>query len=301
MRVGPGHPATSPANGPSPGPSLRRNLVAVVRAVLSARYRPLIGFSQAAMRTLLIIGIGAGDPDHLTLQAIRALNRANVFFIPDKGAEKADLHDLRTEICERFIENDAYRMVPVPIPPREGSQSGYRDSVERWHAALAQRYAQRFVEDLGENQCGALLVWGDPGLYDSTIRLIETIRAQGLALDFEVIPGITSVQALTARHRIPLNHIGEPVLLTTGRRLSEGIPAGVGSIVVMLDGEQAFSRVPAEQYDIFWGAYLGTKDEILIAGPLADVCETILRSREEARAAKGWIMDTYLLRRRGGD
>ena len=41
------------------------------------------------MRTILVIGIGAGNPDYLTLQAIKAMNRAEVFFMPDKGEEKA--------------------------------------------------------------------------------------------------------------------------------------------------------------------------------------------------------------------
>jgi precorrin-6A synthase len=51
-------------------------------------------------------------------------------------------------------------------------------------------------------------------------------------------------------------------------------------------------------YDIFWGAYLGTKEEILVSGKLADVKSEIADKRAKARAANGWIMDTYLLRRR---
>lgn len=40
------------------------------------------------MKQLLIIGIGAGDPEYLTVQAINAMNRADVFFLMDKGASK---------------------------------------------------------------------------------------------------------------------------------------------------------------------------------------------------------------------
>ena len=68
------------------------------------------------MRKLLVIGIGVGDPDHMTMQAIKALNQVDVFFIPDKGAEKAALRDLRTTICQRFIERADYRSVDVDIP-----------------------------------------------------------------------------------------------------------------------------------------------------------------------------------------
>jgi precorrin-6A synthase len=48
---------------------------------------------------------------------------------------------------------------------------------------------------------------------------------------------------------------------------------------------------------IYWGAYLGTHDELLVSGPLAEVADEIDRARAEARERKGWIMDIYLLRR----
>ncbi|TCR67051.1 precorrin-6A synthase (deacetylating) [Bosea sp. BK604] len=245
------------------------------------------------MRRILVIGIGAGNPDYLTIQAIAALNKADVFFIPDKGEEKAALRQLRTDILDRFVENKAYRSVVLKTPKRAEAGSDYRGAVDDWHAKLAEAYGELFTAELGEDQCGALLVWGDPSLYDSTLRIIERIRATGIALDYEVIPGITSIQALAARHRIPLNRIGEPVLITTGRKLPSN-PAE--DTVVMLDGEQAFTRVTGN-YEIFWGAYLGAPEEILVSGKLGEVSEEIERVRREAREAKGWIMDTYLLRK----
>jgi precorrin-6A synthase len=66
----------------------------------------------------------------------------------------------------------------------------------------------------------------------------------------------------------------------------------------MLDGEQSFGAIDPEGLDIYRGAYLGTPDEILLAGPLAALSAEITRARAEARARHGWIMDTYLLRRR---
>jgi precorrin-6A synthase len=153
------------------------------------------------------------------------------------------------------------------------------------------------ADGLGEGQTGAILAWGDPSLYDSTIRNVEAIASRQ-DLSYEVIPGITAVQALTARHRISLNTIGRPVEITTGRRLAEGWPPGVDSVVVMLDGVETYRRFTDQDVDIYWGAYLGTADEILIAGRLVDVAEEIHRIRTAQRSAHGWIMDTYLLRRR---
>jgi len=250
------------------------------------------------MRNILIIGIGAGNPEHMTLEAIAALNRADVLFIPDKGEEKAGLRRLREEICDRFIRERPRRSVPVPIPRRAAAGDDYRGVVDDWHQRIADGYRELFSRELAEGETGALLVWGDPALYDSTLRIMERVAASGLALDWQVYPGISSVQVLAARHRIPLNTIGGPVLITTGRRLAAGFPADQDSVVVMLDGEQAFGTIDPAGLDIYWGAYLGTADEILLRGPLAEVAGEIARVRAQARERHGWIMDTYLLRRR---
>jgi precorrin-6A synthase len=195
------------------------------------------------------------------------------------------------------MRNAGYRTVAFKTPRRADPDEGYRASVDEWHAKLEACYESLFTQELAEGERGAFLVWGDPALYDSTLRIVETIRSKGFALDYEVIPGITAVQALAAQHRIALNRIGGPVLITTGRRIAEGIPAGVGDVVVMLDGEQAFKRVAPGDLDIYWGAYLGTDDEILVSGRLSEVMDDIVRIRSEAREKHGWIMDTYLLRK----
>jgi precorrin-6A synthase len=248
------------------------------------------------MRKIFVIGIGVGDPDHMTMQAIKALNQVDVFFIPDKGSEKSALRDLRVSICERFIEKAGYRSVGIDVPQRDAS-GDYLTGVDDWHGRLAELYGDRFERELDENQVGAVLVWGDPAIYDSTLRIIERLRADGLALRFEVIPGISSVQVLAAKHRIALNQIGESVLLTTGRKLAENFPGEIGSVVVLLDGAQAFAHLAEADLDIFWGAYLGTEHEILRSGRLADVKDEIEAVRKQARERHGWIMDAYLLRK----
>jgi precorrin-6A synthase len=248
------------------------------------------------MRKIFVIGIGVGDPDHMTMEAIKALNQVDVFFVQDKGAEKAALRDIRTSICARFIEHANYRTVAVDVPQRAAG-GDYLTGVEQWHGRLADIYAGLFESELGENQTGAILVWGDPAVYDSTLRIIERVRARGLALDFTVIPGISSVQVLAAKHRIALNEIGDSVLLTTGRKLADGFPDKAGSVVVLLDGVQAFAELAEPNLEIFWGAYLGTDHEILRSGKLADVKDEIAAVRKAARERHGWIMDVYLLRK----
>lgn len=242
-------------------------------------------------KTLLVVGIGSGNPEHLTVQAINALNRADLLFIPDKGAGKADLADLRRDIVQRYVANGQTKTLDYAVPKRDLANMDYAGSVGDWHSALAAVFAG-LLHALPPDGTGAFLVWGDPGLYDSTIRILERLR-QTEVFGLEIIPGITSIQALTAAHGIGLNRIGEPVHITTGRRL-EGVDADT---IVMLDGQLAFQGADPD-LEIFWGAYLGTPDEIIISGRLGDVAEHIASTRQEARERHGWIMDTYLLRKR---
>ena len=254
--------------------------------------------SESPTRTLRVVGIGTGDPEHLTLQAVRALADIDAVFVLDKRAETADLVAIRKRICDAHIARP-YRLVAVDDPPRERNPADYGATVEAWHAARAERLEAAFAAHLGPGEAGALLVWGDPALYDSTLRILERIAARGrLRLACEVIPGISSVQVLCARHAVPLNAIGGAICITTGRRLATGWPEGVESVVVMLDGDPTFAGLDPD-LTIHWGAYLGTADEIVRAGRLGDVAEEIRAIRAEARARHGWIMDTYLLRRAG--
>jgi precorrin-6A synthase len=250
------------------------------------------------MRRLFIIGIGTGDPRHLTVEAIEALNEVDVVFALDKGEEKAGLMHLREAICARYIRDRPYRIVTAPDPERDRRPASYAAAVGAWHAERAAIYERLIATELGGHGCGAFLVWGDPSLYDSTLRILDRVRARGaVAFEHRVIPGISSVQALAARHRIALNRIGEPVHITTGRRLAEEWAGGHGSVVVMLDGCNAYRTVNDPDVDIYWGAYLGTPDELTVAGKLTDVADEIERLREAARARHGWIMDIYLLRK----
>jgi precorrin-6A synthase len=250
------------------------------------------------MKKLLVIGVGAGNPDYITMQAVKALNRVNVFFLMDKGQSKDKLIDLRREICERYITDRDYRFVEAHSPERERGEVDYKASVEDLNRAKQQTFERLINEEMTDGQCGGFLVWGDPALYDSTIRILQAILASGRCVfEFEVIPGITSVQALAAQHKVPLNRIGRSIEITTGRRLAAGQVSDADSLVVMLDAQDAYHHVADQETEIFWGAYLGTPDEILISGKLKDVADEIERVRKAARLANGWIMDTYLLRK----
>ena len=253
------------------------------------------------MRTVYVIGIGAGDPEHLTLQAVAAMNRVDVFFTIDKGEATHDLAALRAELLARHVTRP-HRTVPAPDPERDrtAGDAAYASAVTDWQDRRERLYTRMIDDELPADGCGAFLVWGDPAIYDGTLRILDRIRARTPAL-FEMVsvPGISSVQALAAAHRIVLNRVGRPFTVTTGRRLAaDGFPADADDVVVMLDARTAFAALPDLDLDIYWGAYVGSPDEVLVHGDLQACKDEIRRVRATCRERKGWIMDTYLLRRR---
>lgn len=248
------------------------------------------------MIDLHLIGIGTGNPDHLTTQAVAAMNGADLILLPRKGRAKSDLIDLRRDICAAVLTG-ATRIVEFDLPVRN-ADAAYLDAVDDWHAAIAAVWATQIAAHLPGGGRLALLVWGDPSLYDSSLRIVERMKGGGMDVRVTVVPGITSIQALTAAHAIPLNPLAGALTITTGRLLrAHGWPEGTDTVVIMLDAGYAFEVLDPHGITIWWGAYLGMAQEALEHGPLVDVGPRIAARRAALRARHGWIMDIYLMRR----
>jgi precorrin-6A synthase len=245
------------------------------------------------VKKLRIIGMGPGGVDQLTVEAVHALNEVDVFFVFDKGID--DLIAVRQAILDRHTDGRA-RLHPMPDPERDRDPTSYENAVSSWHEKRAVDFEEA-IASIQDDEVGGFLTWGDPTLYDSTARIMERVLERGnVSFEYDLVAGLSSVQLLTAGHRIMLNRVGESVVYTTGRRLAERAAAGDTDLVVMLDGHLQCAELEGE-WDIWWGANLGTPDEVLVAGPLADVLGEIRAARAAAKKARGWVMDVYLLRR----
>lgn len=256
------------------------------------------------MKKLYLIGIGPGGPQYLTVQAIETIKRISLFFIFEKVSEKnRALAEIRREIIEKLKSDKDYRIVEIKIPERQrGGRDieDYKKRVISWRTEKARLLAQVINKEMTDSEVAGLLIWGDPSLYDGHIEILHHIIEDRLAeIEFEVIPGISSLQLLTARHRIPLNFAGDSITITTGRRLKEEQPEDIKNTAVLLDNYLTYRKFRESPLYIYWGAYLGTEDEVLVSGRLRDVVDEIVRIRSEMRKKKGWIMETYILRESG--
>ncbi|MCM0621339.1 precorrin-6A synthase (deacetylating) [Nocardioides bruguierae] len=245
----------------------------------------------APPRRVAAIGIGMG-PQHLTLQAVAALRSVDVVLAFAKR-EGDPLLAVRRAICARHDVS----LVVLDDPERDRSPGldgpGYAAAVDAWHAARAAAWDAALDEHAGDV---GVLVWGDPSLYDSTLRLLDRMDRPDRPLAVEVVPGISSLVLLAARHRLVLHDVGDPLHVTTARRLPEALAQGQRNVVVMLSRTVDLGGLGVDDWTIWWAANLGADGERAVAGRVGDVLPDIARARREADAVDGWVMDLYLLR-----
>jgi len=255
------------------------------------------------MKKIYLIGIGPGNPDYLTVKAINTMKKVDVFFLLEKRGQRGreDLVKIRKEILEKYLDGVTYRVVTAGISERKKSGKLYKEEVKTWRQQKAEVITELIKSKMKDGESGAFLVWGDPSLYDGYIEILEHILKEGAVnFEYEVIAGITSVQILAEKHKIPLNRIGETIVITTGRKLKAYSPAEVKNVAVLLDSYSTFKHFKDTDIDIYWGGYLGTDDEILLSGKLKNIIEDLKKIRKEAKKKKGWLMDTYILRKPEG-
>lgn len=140
-------------------------------------------------------------------------------------------------------------------------------------------------------------MWGDPSLYDSTIRILEHVRSLGVELDYDVLPGVSAPALLAARHRMVLHEVGRSVHITTGRRLQEAVAAGLDNIVAMLNPPRTASISPAWTTGPSGGVRISARQRQLLTGRLRDIVALLPDARAAATDIDGWVMDLFLLRR----
>lgn len=256
--------------------------------------------SPGETRVLHVVGLGCGDPAQLTGQAVAAL-RGSAYAVAPRKARGDGGADPLVEVRRALLDAVApdLELVEVADPERDRSArvaadaGAYAGAVADWHAARAEAYAAVLRERPGDV---AFLVWGDPAFYDSTLRIVDAVLTGGsVSGEVRVVPGISSLQLLAAAHRIVLHEVGQPITVTTGRRLREAVAAGADNVLVMLNASLELDGL--EDWRIWWGANLAAPSERLVAGHVGDVLEQVREARAAARAEAGWVMDAYLLRR----
>jgi precorrin-6A synthase len=245
-----------------------------------------------------ILGVGMG-PAQVTREVAEALASVDYVLAAEKSDDDPLLALRRAVVAAYPGTHGPVEVIALPDPARDRSTAldagGYRSAVGDWHDARAAQYAEVLRARGGT---AAFLVWGDPSLYDSTIRIVEKVRGLGVDVQVDVLPGVSAPALLAARHRIVLHEVGKPVHITTGRRLQEAVAAGLDNVLAMLNpapGRLDFTGL--HDWNLWWGANLGCPGEQLRSGRLGDVLPTLADARAAAERVDGWVMDLFLLRK----
>ncbi len=245
-------------------------------------------------RKVLIVGIGAGNPDFVTVQAVNVRGHVTLFFIPHgagrgPGRRMNDPARLRAEIIELYVRNRPFRTTSYKEPLNKGG--GAEPVGELRHAGLS-------FEELDASECGAFLVRSGFSLIETVGRVVQRLRSSGdFELDYEVIPGNSGIQVLTTAHKVALCNVGRSILTATGRSLAGGFPNNADSIVFMQPAAPAADTVSGHN-DVHWTLYAGMPDDMLVSGRLREIVGGLEQVRNAALDGKGWIVEA-MLRQKG--
>ena len=246
---------------------------------------------------IVVIGIGTGNPEHMTVEAIARAERRRPRAHPAQGrGEGRPRGAAPRRSASAILTNPATRIVEFDLPRRDAA-GGYREGVDAWHAAIAARLPRGCSRR--RRAASALLVWGDPSLYDSTLRILDQLG--GRRARVPPAGGAGHHQPAGARgapRASRSTRVGGPVHVTTGRRLREAVP------------EAELDRGDARRRLRLRGGAGGGLRHLLGRLPRHGRGDRhrraarrgrrtrIAAARAAARAEHGWIMDVYLLRRR---
>lgn len=151
--------------------------------------------------TLYCVGTGPGDPELLTLKALKILQKVGIVAVPRNAATG---HQQAYEIVQSFLDESRQQIVPLDLPM-------VRDAVQvaiAWEKAITV-----ILEILESGRDVALPVLGDPLLYGSFNYLLKTWAERNTGARLEIIPGVTSIQATTAAALFPLCETNERVAI----------------------------------------------------------------------------------------
>ncbi len=248
-----------------------------------------------------VIGLGLGHPDHLTHDAVAAMNSVDVFLLAEDGEGAGVRWAAQRALCAQLLsESHAHRFVEVTHQrgePDSETRSAAYDSGEAALGARVEASVAALAQAGPREETLGLLVWGDPALASATLGLAEGLAAHFHA-DVEVAPGLGAPQLLAAAHRIALGSNGADVHLMSAQHLVDSYDPTMGDAVVVGDDRLRCLGLADLFPDLtlYWGAHLGTRDEVLVAGRFADVVDEVRAARSRAAEAREWVVDAYLLR-----
>ena len=152
-------------------------------------------FSKKNNALLTVVGVGPGDPNYLTMAAIKAIRKSKVVFYPVSGFDK---ESFSMKIVKKYLRFK--KKIPIIFP------MGRKDHnpQEIWKKA-----AEIIVENITSHKKVVLLCLGDTSIFASSSYIINEIKENYPQVKINLIPGISSVSLAAALGNFQLINQGE--------------------------------------------------------------------------------------------
>lgn len=165
------------------------------------------------------IGVGPGDPELMTLKAVKLIKEADIIAVPGKEAKQSVAYKIATGAVPEIVQKE---LLPVPMPMTK----------DREVLAEAHRKGSDMLEkQLDQGKTVAFLTLGDPTVYCTFSYLQHHLETDGYKV--ELVPGISSIMACAAKLGIPLAEWDEPVHIIPGTLTEDIMPDSKGTYVLM--------------------------------------------------------------------
>jgi len=177
------------------------------------------------------VGIGPGDPELITLKAQRILSQVSVIFVPRKGAKQ---ESYARSIISGIVDNSNQRIVDLVFPMQRGTLKPYWEEV-----------VEKIWQHLAMGEDCAFVTEGDALLYGTFIYVLSIFQENHPEVTIEVVPGISSINAASARVLLPLAIGGERVAIIPATYEDEALRETLESFntVVLLKVNTVFDRI----------------------------------------------------------
>ncbi len=153
---------------------------------------------------LYVIGVGPGDPELLTIKAMRILNGISCVCVP-KGREEGS--SLALSIVMKIANLDNKEIIEAYFPMRKTRESVHGDELDtKWDETV------KMVSDrLKKGADIAFITIGDPTIYSTFFYLYDRLIESDPNVDIEIVPGVSSITASAARAKISLGLADEKI------------------------------------------------------------------------------------------
>ncbi len=149
------------------------------------------------------IGVGPGDPDLLTLKAVRTMNQSDIVFT---AASSKNCYSLAVEIARPHLSKHV-RIITLPFPMTSDKTLAQK----AWD-----KNALQIGKMLDQGKTVSFLTLGDPCTYSTFGYILKSLKTTMPGAQVETIPGITSFHAAAARLNRTLVEAEESLLITSG-------------------------------------------------------------------------------------